>query len=157
MSITVFLASLWTSFASPADSAKPWSYWWWINGHADHETITADLEAMKRLGFGGVLMFDSRGYWDDTDHVVNPKAEIGWGTEKWYDLVEFSVRECARLGLEFTMNASASGGTLNGFIDGKEYETDVMDRKAVIAHLDRAIGPLLKRVPDLVGKTFTHI
>jgi hypothetical protein len=157
MSITVFLASLWTSFASPADSAKPWSYWWWINGHADHETITADLEAMKRLGFGGVLMFDSRGYWDDTDHVVNPKAEIGWGTEKWCDLVEFSVRECARLGLEFTMNASASGGTLNGFIDGKEYETDVMDRKAVIAHLDRAIGPLLKRVPDLVGKTFTHI
>ena len=112
---------------------------------------------MKRLGFGGVLMFDSRGYWDDTDHVVNPKPEIGWGTDKWYDLLEFSIRECARIGLEFTMNASASGGTLNGFVDGKEYETDVMNRDEVVAHLDRAVGPLLKRVPDLVGKTFTHI
>ena len=148
---------LWPSFVNPPESAKPWCYWWWINGHADRETITADLEAMKRLGFGGVLMFDSRGYWDDEDHVLNPKAEIVWGSSEWYDLVEFSIRECARLGLEFTMNASASGGTLNGFIDGKEYETDVMNRTEVTAHLDRVVGPLLERVPDLVGKTFTHI
>ena len=157
MQTILLLASLWTSFVNPPESAKPWCYWWWINGHVDRETITADLESMKALGFGGVLMFDSRGYWDDDDHVVNPKAEIAWGSDAWYDNVEFSVRECARLGLVFTMNASASGGTLNGFIDGREYETDIMDRSAVRAHLDRAVGPLLKRVPDLVGKTFTHI
>ena len=157
MTAAVLLASLWMSFLNPPDSARPWCYWWWINGHADRETITADLEAMKRLGFGGVLMFDSRGYFDDEDHVVNPKAEIVWGSGEWQDLVEFSMRECARLGLEFTMNASASGGTLNGFIDGREYETDVVDRDAVVAHLDRVVGPLLKRAPDLVGKTFTHI
>ena len=150
-------ASLWGDFADPPDSAKPWCYWWWINGHADRETITADLEAMKELGFGGVLMFDSRGYFDDDDHVVNPKAEIVWGSGEWQDLVEFSIRECARLGLEFTMNASASGGTLNGFIDGKEYETDIMNRDEVVAHLDRSVSPIMKRVPELVGKTFTHI
>ena len=149
--------SLWNDFSNPPDKARPWCYWWWVNGHADSETITADLEAMKRLGFGGILMFDSRGYWDDDDHVVNPKAEIAWGSQAWYDLVEFSMRECARIGLEFTMNASASGGTLNGFVDGREYETDVMNRGEVVAHLDRVIGPLLARVPDLVGKTFTHI
>ena len=149
--------SLWSAFATPPAESRPWCYWWWVNGHVDRETIAADLESMKRLGFGGVLMFDSRGYWDDEEHVVNPKAEIVWGSPAWYDLVEFSIRECARLGLEFTMNASASGGTLNGFIDGKEYETDVMNRDEVVAHLDRAVGPLLKRVPDLVGKTFTHI
>ena len=149
--------SLWSAFATPPAESRPWCYWWWVNGHADRETITADLESMKRLGFGGVLMFDSRGYWDDEEHVVNPKAEICWGSPEWYDLVEFSIRECSRLGLEFTMNASASGGTLNGFVDGKEYETDVMNRDEVVAHLDRAVGPLLKRVPDLVGKTFTHI
>ena len=149
--------SLWDDFSDPPDSARPWCYWWWINGHADKETITADLEAIRRLGFGGVLMFDSRGYWDDENHLVNPKAEIAWGSPEWYDRVEFAMRECARLGLVFTMNASASGGTLNGFIDGKEYETDIMNRDEVVAHLDRAVGPLLKRAPDLVGKTFTHI
>ena len=149
--------SLWASFANPPDSAKPWCYWWWVNGHADRETITDDLESMKRLGFGGILMIDSRGYWENDEHVVNPRAEICWGSDEWYDLVEFSIRECARLGIEFTMNASASGGTLNGFVDGKEYETDVMNRAEVVAHLDRSVGPLLKRVPELVGKTFTHI
>lgn len=149
--------AMWRAFVNPPDLAKPWCYWWWVNGHVDREAITADLESMKRLGFGGVLMFDSRGYWDDDEHVAMPKAEIGWGTSEWYDRVEFSIRECARLGLEFTMNASASGGTLNGFVDGKEYETDVMNAQEVIAHLDRSVGPLLKRVPDLVGKTFTHI
>ena len=158
--MTVFASavlSLWSAFATPPESARPWCYWWWVNGHTDRQTITADLESMKRLGFGGILMIDSRGYWENDEHVVNPKAELGWGTEGWYDLVEFSIRECARLGLEFSMNASASGGTLNGFIDGKEYEVDVMNRDEVVAHLDRAVGPLLKRVPDLVGKTFTHI
>ena len=158
--MTIFASiavSLWTAFSTPPETARPWCYWWWVNGHADRETITADLEAMKRLGFGGVLMFDSRGYWDDEDHVVNPKAEIAWGAPEWYDLVEFSVRECGRLGLEFTMNASASGGTLNGFKDGKEYEVDVMNRDEVVAHLDRVVGPLMKRVPELVGKTFTHV
>ena len=157
MMLATAVMSLWSAFATPPESARPWCYWFWVNGHVDNKTITSDLEAMKRLGFGGVLMIDSRGYWDDEEHVVNPKAEIVWGSPAWYDLVEFSIRECARLGLEFTMNASASGGTLNGFIDGKEYETDVMNRDEVVAHLDRAVGPLLKRVPDLVGKTFTHI
>ena len=99
--------SLWSAFATPPAESRPWCYWWWVNGHTDRQTITADLESMKRLGFGGILMIDSRGYWENDEHVVNPKAELGWGTEGWYDLVEFSIRECARLGLEFSMNASA--------------------------------------------------
>lgn len=138
-------------------SNRPWCYWWWLNGHVDRETITADLEAMKRLGFGGVLMFDSRGYWEDDNHLRMAKPEIGWGTDEWNDFVAFSIRECSRLGLEFTMNASASGGVLNGFAGGKEYEVDVLDREKVVSHLDRVLGPILKRVPDLVGRTFTHI
>ena len=149
--------SLWDDFANPPDSAKPWCYYFWQNGLADRETITADLEAMKRLGFGGILMVDTRGYWDDADHVVIPKAELVWGSPDWYDLVEFCIRECDRLGIEFTMNAAASGGTMQSFIDGKPYEADVLDRNDIIAHLERVLNPLLKRVPELVGKTFTHI
>ncbi len=150
--------SLWDDFSDPPDAAKPWCYYLWLNGHADRETITADLEAMRRLGFGGINMLDTRGYWDSGDEfVVVPKAELGWGTAAWYDLVEFCIRECARLGLEFTMNAAASGGTMQSFIDGMPHEADVLDRNDIIAHLERVLGPLLKRVPDLVGTTFTHI
>ena len=149
--------SLWKDFVNPPDAAKPWCYYLWQNGLADRETITADLEAMKRLGFGGINMLDTRGYWDDEEHVVIPKAEIVWGSPEWYDLVEFCIRECARLGLEFTMNVAASGGSMISYIDGKPYEADVLDRNDILAHLDRVFGPILKRVPDLVGKTFTHV
>ncbi|MFR6034718.1 MAG: glycosyl hydrolase, partial [Bacilli bacterium] len=51
---------------------KPWCYWWWVNGHVDKETITADLEAMKEVGFGGCLQFDARGYWEDSNHLLYP-------------------------------------------------------------------------------------
>ena len=149
--------AMWTDFVNPPDSAKPWAYYLWQNGHADKETITADLEAMKRLGFGGINMLDTRGYWDDENHVVIPKAELVWGSPEWYDLVEFCIRECARVGLEFTMNCAASGGSLTRFIDGKEHECDVTSREAVMEHLDAVLGPILKRVPEHVGKTFTHI
>ena len=111
---SLLAATLEEGFVNPPDSAKPWCYWWWVNGHADKETITADLEAMKRLGFGGLLMFDSRGYWDDERHIVNPKPEIAFMSPEWQELVVFAIREAARLGLEFTMNMSSSGGKLDG-------------------------------------------
>ena len=157
MNAILVAAALWTGFLNPPDASKPWCYWWWINGHVDRETITADLESMKKLGFGGVLMFDSRGYWDDDDHVKNPPAEIDFMGPAWFDLVEFSIRECQRLGLVFTMNASASGGSLTGFAGGKSYEVDITDSDAVTRHLNAVIGPLVRRVPEAVGTTFTHI
>ena len=76
MSAATLAGDMWTDFANPPDSAKPWTYYVWLNGHADRETITADLEAIRRLGFGGINILDSRGYWDDENHVVNPKAEL---------------------------------------------------------------------------------
>lgn len=155
--LPILIATLWTRFSAPVPEARPWCYYWWINGHADRATITLDLEDMQKLGFGGILLFDSRGYWDDADHVVNPKAELIWGSPEWHDLVAHTIRECARLGLVFTMNASASGGWLNGFRGGCEYQVDVMDPKAVREHLDFALGPVLARVGEHVGKTFTHV
>ena len=40
-------------FASPPHSARPWVYWFWINGNISKEGITADLEALKKAGVGG--------------------------------------------------------------------------------------------------------
>jgi hypothetical protein len=44
--------------ACPPDSAKPWCYWWWLDSNAAKEGITADLEAMKKQGIAGALIFD---------------------------------------------------------------------------------------------------
>ena len=47
-------------FARPPDSARPWVYWFWLDGNITREGITADLEAMKRAGIGGAQIFRNR-------------------------------------------------------------------------------------------------
>jgi len=93
---------------------RPWAYWWWINGHVDKETITSDMEAMKRVGFGGLLMFDARGYWDDKGHVVLPKPKMEFMSAEWRELLAFGIKEAARVGLEVSVNLSSCAGALKG-------------------------------------------
>ena len=103
--------ALYDAFCAPPQAARPWCYWYWVNGNVDEETVTADLEAMKQAGFGGVLLLDPRGY----DKVVwKPAPKMPFGGDEWRRIVVFSVKECARLGLEFTMNLSDCGGSLKG-------------------------------------------
>ncbi|MDX9754246.1 MAG: glycosyl hydrolase, partial [bacterium] len=45
-------------FVQPPQEAQPWVYWFWLNGNITREGITADLEAMKRVGVGGVLIME---------------------------------------------------------------------------------------------------
>ena len=107
----VLLASLISDFLNPPMVVRPWCYWYWVNGNVDERTITRDLEAMKRVGFGGLLLLDPRGY---DKCVVQPPVKLLFGSPEWRAAVGYAVRECDRLGLEFTMNLSDCGGSLKG-------------------------------------------
>ena len=63
-----------TGFLNPPDSARPWVYWFWINGNITKEGITADLEAMQRVGIGGVLIMEVDG---------SPQGPVAFGTNTW--------------------------------------------------------------------------
>lgn len=93
-------------FVKPPDSARPWVYWFWLNSNITREGITADLEAMKRVGIGGVLIMEV-----DQGAPVGPAAFMG---DEWRGLFKFAVAEAGRLGLEINMNDDAgwngSGG-----------------------------------------------
>ena len=45
-------------FPWPRTLLSPWVFWFWLNGNQTKEGITADLEAMARVGIGGVLLMD---------------------------------------------------------------------------------------------------
>ncbi len=94
------------AFRQPPDSARPWVYWFWLNGNLTREGITADLEAMKRAGVGGVLIMEV-----DQGAPVGPVDFMG---AAWRELFKHMVAEAARLGLEVNMNNDAgwngSGG-----------------------------------------------
>lgn len=93
-------------FQQPPPSARPWVYWFWLNGNIAREGITADLEAMKRVGIGGVLIME-------VDQGA-PLGPIPFAGTEWRELFKFMVSEAHRLGIEVNMNNDAgwngSGG-----------------------------------------------
>jgi hypothetical protein len=94
------------SFVQPPDSARPWVYWFWLNGNVTREGITADLEAMKRVGIGGVLIMEV--------DAGTPKGPMAFGHPEWRAIFNFAVTEAHRLGLQINMTNDAgwcgSGG-----------------------------------------------
>jgi alpha-L-rhamnosidase len=42
-------------FSQPLDWARPWVYWFVMDGNLTREGITADLGTMKNAGIGGAL------------------------------------------------------------------------------------------------------
>ena len=93
-------------FRQPPTSARPWVYWFWLNGNITREGITADLEAMRRAGIGGVLIME-------TDQGA-PVGPVDFAGARWRELFSHMVREAARLGIQVNMNDDAgwngSGG-----------------------------------------------
>ena len=106
-------SSIYSEFAEPLQSSKPWTYWFWANSLTDRETMAEELSDIAALGFGGLLLTDSRGYYDDGI----PPAPFAWGSEQWIDTMAFAVREAAKRGLKFSLNVAASGGHLRGDVD----------------------------------------
>lgn len=88
--------SLAEGFAQPPDSAKPWVFWFWLNGNLTKEGITGDLEAMKRAGIGGVLIMSIAG-------GVKP-GPVEFMSAEWRDIFRHVVAEADRLGIEVDMN-----------------------------------------------------
>jgi hypothetical protein len=93
-------------FLQPSASARPWVYWFWLDGNLSREGITADLEAMQRVGIGGVLIME-------VDQDV-PRGQVRFGSPQWREMFRHVVAEAGRLGLEVSMNNDAgwcgSGG-----------------------------------------------
>ena len=88
-------------FANPPHEARPWVYWFWINGTMTREGITADLEAMDRVGIGGALIMNVG------DHPFTPEfppaGPAEFLTPKWLECFRHAVDEAERLGLEIIM------------------------------------------------------
>ena len=86
-----------SQFASPPASARPWVYWFWNNGNVTKAGITADLEAMKRAGIGGVIIMDV------VERFAPPPGTADFMNAEWQELFRFAVSEAHRLGLEINM------------------------------------------------------
>lgn len=101
--------SLEAGFHSPPDSAKPQTWWHWMNGNVTKAGITADLEAMKQIGLGGAEIFNA-------DCSI-PPGPVKFNSPEWHDMFKHVVQEADRLGLQIEAHNcagwSSSGGPWN--------------------------------------------
>ena len=110
-------------FMHPQDSAR--TKVWWFHGETvgTHEGITADLQAFREQGVGGVVYYDQvHGDGKGAFKVFSPA---------WWDELIFSAQEAKRLGLGFEINIG------NGYVAGGKWITPDkgMQRLAVAERL----------------------
>jgi hypothetical protein len=98
-----------SGFRSPPDSARPQTWWHWMNGNITKAGITADLEAMKEIGLGGATIVN-------VDCGI-PHGAVAFMSPEWREDFKFAVEEADRLGLKLCVENcagwSSSGGPWN--------------------------------------------
>lgn len=92
-------------FRDPPNAAKPWVYWFWMNGNISREGITRDLESLKRVGIGGVLWMEVSGPW------WAPQGSIEAGSGRWHEAVQWAISEADRLGMVFALSVDFGYGS----------------------------------------------
>src|SRR5690606_1371842 len=98
------------SFKRPSGLNRPLTWWHWINGNVTKEGIKKDLIDMKRVGIGGVQLFDT--------HMYLPKGPVRYGSDNWHEHVQYAIRTCDSLGLEFyIVNSPGWSGAGGPWID----------------------------------------
>lgn len=109
LSLLIVLPALATlspeEFRNPPPSARPHTWWHWMNGNVTKAGITADLEAMAAAGIGGAQIFDAG--------LALPKGPVVFATDAWFDCLVHADREAKRLGIELCL-ANCSGWTSSG-------------------------------------------
>jgi len=124
------------AFLNPPDSAKPWTYWWWLNGYATKDGIIRDLDAMKQLGVSGALVFHA-------GEGPTPK-QTEFMSPAWRELFRFAVEEAAKRRIEIGLNVCAGWNA-----GGPWVEPD--DAAKMIVHwTTRLSGPTA--FDDVLGK-----
>ena len=93
-------------FLNPPASAKPGVYWYFMDGNMTAESMTKDLEAMKKAGIGNLIFLEV--------NVGIPRGKVDFLSEEWQNLFAHAVKEAERLGIEITLGIgpgwTGSGG-----------------------------------------------
>src|SRR6478735_1862838 len=78
-------------------TARPWAFWWWMGSEVNAADITRELERYQKAGMGGVHIipiYGAKGY---------EKQSIEYLSPKWMDMLQHSVAEARRLGMDCDM------------------------------------------------------
>lgn len=82
-------------FEQPPPAAKPWVYWYFMDGYLTHDGMMADLRSMKKAGIGGAIFLDV--------NIGIPRGPVDCMSPEWQGLFADAVHEADRLGIQIAL------------------------------------------------------
>ena len=95
------------SWPSITHQTKPWTRWWWQGSAVEPASLTAQLEALKAAGIGGVEITPIYGVRGTEDRF------IPYLSDAWMKMLDYTLREARRLDLGVDM-ATGTGWPFGG-------------------------------------------
>ena len=111
MKIEAMVLAAALSAVAAAVDCRPETWFHVIGGNVSKAGLTADLEALKDAGFGGIQFF--HGQYGKAEAWDGVAEQIPCLSAKWDDLVMHAADECARLGMTFKMQ-NCPGWSMSG-------------------------------------------
>ena len=112
---------------------RPFVRWWWLGSAVDPEGLTFNLEEFANKGLGGVEITPIYGV------MGNEQNDIPYLSPKWMKMLDYTISEGDRLGLQIDMN-NGTGWPFGGPDVGTEYSA----RKLVVEEWKVKPGKELK-------------
>jgi hypothetical protein len=88
------------AFLNVTPNARPWCYWYWMNGCVSKEGIKADLKAMRDVGLEGAYLFTIRG----RENPSKYEPAIEQLTPEWWNMLKFTMEEADSMNLKIAMH-----------------------------------------------------
>ncbi len=104
---TVNAQELQDKFKNPSEDSKISVYSFWLNGHVSKSGLLNDYIAMKDAGIGGILLLNGGLY------PAGFTGDVHYGSETWYDHVDYAMHVADSLGLKFGMH-NCDGWSMSG-------------------------------------------
>ena len=118
------------------NTAKPWAYWWWMGSAVNEKDISKNLQDFAGAGFGGMHIIPIYGTKGEEAHF------IPFLSNKWVEMLDFTVKEAQRLGLGIDMTLGTGWPYGGSYVsendaaknfkirkDGEKYVLDILPTK----------------------------
>lgn len=122
------------SFQNPPAQAKPWAFWWWLEGNIDEAGIRKDLAAMKAVGISGAIIFNA-GSSSYTDVERTPPGPV-FMSSRFRQLFKDAVKVADSLHILISMNIGS------GWNDGGPWVTPEYAAKKLVWSELKVTGPV---------------